>query len=333
MIFIRPRSSPPIFPSCRTVEFFMTQISFQLKPVPPFRLDLTAWVLRRRADNLWDRWDGQAYRRILVLQDQPIEVTVSQTGPPARPKLDITVTGSRLASETESFLTATINRMLGLQIDLGKFYRFARKDPLLKGLTQKFQGVKPPRFPTVFEALVNGITCQKFTLTAGIRMLNRVVTTWGVPLSGSAISARAFPRPVDLAGLKMETLRKLGFSRQKAGALIDLARMVTDDRLNLESLESMDDEGALEKLQQLRGVGRWTAEYALLRGLGRWHIFPGDDVGVRNRLQRWLNLRKALDYEGVRRILRRWQPYGGLIYFHLLLTGLDEGGYLHPLYP
>ena len=191
--------------------------------------------------------------------------------------------------------------------------------------------MKPPRFPTVFEALVNAIACQQFTLTSGIRMLNRVVTTWGVPLSGSAISAHAFPRPEDLAGLEMETLRNLGFSRQKADALIDLARTVIEGRLNLENLESMDDEGALEKLQQLRGVGRWTAEYALLRGLGRIHIFPGDDVGVRNRLQRWLNLRKPLDYEGVRRIMRRWQPYGGLIYFHLLLTGLDEGGYLNPL--
>ena len=311
----------------------MSEISFQLKPVPPFRLDLTAWVLRRRTDNLWDRWDGQVYRRVLVLQGKPVEVGVRQIGPPAKPKLDITAAGPRLASGATSFLTTNLNRMLGLQIDLGNFYRFAGKDRLLKGLAQRFQGMKPPRFPTVFEALVNAIACQQFTLTSGIRMLSRVVTTWGVPLSGAAISAHAFPRPEDLAGLREETLRNLGFSRQKAAALIDLARTVSEGRLNLENLESMDDEESLEKLQELRGVGRWTAEYALLRGLGRFHIFPGDDVGARNRLQRWLNLRKPLDYEGVRRIMRRWQPYGGLIYFHLLVTGLDEGGYLNPLYP
>jgi DNA-3-methyladenine glycosylase II len=304
-------------------------MSFQLKPLPPFRLDLTAWVLRRRVDNIWDRWDGQVYRRILILRGQPVEVRVSQSGPPARPKLGITATGPRLALETKPFLTETLNGMLGLQIDLGKFYRFAGKDRLLKGLVQRFRGMKPPRYPTVFEALVNAIACQQFTLTSGIRMLSRMVSAWGVPLSGSAISAHAFPRPADLAGLEMDALRNLGFSRQKAGALIGLSRMITDASLNLEDLEEMDDEGALEKLQELRGVGRWTAEYALLRGLGRFHIFPGDDVGVRNRLQRWLNLREPLDYEGVRRILNRWEPYGGLIYFHLLLTGLDEGGYLN----
>ena len=312
-------------------EARLSEISFQLKPRPPFRLDLTAWVLRRRIDNTWDRWDGQVYQRVLILRGKPMEVRVSQSGPPAKPKLDITATGPRLASEAKPFLTEGFNRILGLQIDLGEFYRFAGKDRLLKGLAQRFQGMKPPRFPTVFEALVNAIACQQFTLTSGIRMLSRMVTAWGVPLSGSAISAHAFPRPADLAGLEMEALRKLGFSRQKAGALIDLSRMITDGRLNPENLEAMDDEGALENLQQLRGVGRWSAEYALLRGMGRFHIFPGDDVGVRNGLRRWLNLREPLDYEGVRRILKRWEPYGGLIYFHLLLTGLDEGGYLNPL--
>jgi len=311
----------------------MTQISFHLKPLPPFRLDLTTWVLRRRDHNLWDRWDGQIYRRILVLQDKPVEVAVRQTSPPLEPKLHITATGPRLGPETKSVLTAMLNKVLGLQVDLGKFYRFASRDSQLKGLAQKFRGMKPPRFPTVFEAAVNAIACQQFTLTSGIRMLNRLISTCGVALSGSQVSGHAFPRPADLAGLKMDTLRNLGFSRQKAGALLDLACMVTDGSLDLEGLGSMDDEGALEKLKQLRGVGRWTAEYILLRGLGRLHIFPGDDVGVRNRLHRWLNLRKPLDYEGVQRILRRWQPYGGLIYFHLLLTGLDEGGYLNPLSP
>ena len=66
----------------------MSEISFPLKPVPPFRLDLTAWVLRRRTVNLWDRWDGQVYRRILVLRDKPVEVRVRQIGPPAKPKLE-----------------------------------------------------------------------------------------------------------------------------------------------------------------------------------------------------------------------------------------------------
>jgi hypothetical protein len=77
-----------------------------------------------------------------------------------------------------------------------------------------------------------------------------------------------------------------------------------------------------------RGVGRWTAEYVLLRGLGRVHVFPGDDVGARNNLRRWLRLKRTLDYEGVRRVLARWSSHAGLVYFHLLLDRLAEAGYL-----
>ena len=89
-------------------------------------------------------------------------------------------------------------------------------------------------------------------------------------------------------------------------------------------------EAALARLTGLRGVGRWTAEYVLLRGLGRLHLFPGDDIGARNRLRRWLHLREPLDYERVRRLLRRWRPYAGLVYLHMLLDGLAEAKLVSP---
>jgi DNA-3-methyladenine glycosylase II len=64
----------------------------------------------------------------------------------------------------------------------------------------------------------------------------------------------------------------------------------------------------------------------LLRGLGHWSIFPGDDLGARRGLQTWLHLTEPLDYESIRRILTRWHPYAGPLYFHFLLAGLAEQG-------
>lgn len=90
----------------------------------------------------------------------------------------------------------------------------------------------------------------------------------------------------------------------------------------MEAWEALDNHAAVERLLELRGIGRWSAEYALLRGLGRLDVYPGDDVGARNNLRRWLGLCKPLDYEGVRRITNRWQPYAGLVYFHMLLDRL-----------
>ena len=84
---------------------------------------------------------------------------------------------------------------------------------------------------------------------------------------------------------------------------------------------------------QLRGVGRWTAEYVLLRGLGRLDIFPGNNVGARKKLAQFLRKKKPLDYEGVRRAVAAWQPYAGLVYFHLLLARITMAGWLcaHPV--
>ena len=83
----------------------------------------------------------------------------------------------------------------------------------------------------------------------------------------------------------------------------------------------------------MRGVGRWSAEYALLRGLGRLHVVPGDDVGARNNRARRLGIAGRLDYNAVREAVAPWQPYAGLVYFHLLLANLAERGLIDALEP
>jgi len=306
----------------------MRRSTFYLEPTSPFRLDLTVWTLRRRPDNAVDRWDGQAYRRVLPLPAGPVEVIATQIGPPTAPRLKVSVDGDLPRSGVKKAVTAALARLLGLSVDLTVFCQFAGRQPRLGKLVRRFQGMKPPRFATVFECAVNAIACQQVTLTLGIRLLNRLAENYGPAFSASAGVVHAFPRPGDLAGLSPPDLRRLGFSRQKGQAMIDLARSIVAGRLDLEELAELPDDEAAERLRALRGVGRWTAEYVLLRGLGRTHIFPGDDVGGRNNLARWLHRTEPLDYEGVRLALARWRSYGGLIYFHLLLERLETAGYL-----
>jgi DNA-3-methyladenine glycosylase II len=306
----------------------MSRSTFHLAPVPPFRLDLTVWTLRRRPDNAVDRWDGQTYRRVLPLAAGPVEVVVTQVGQPEAPQLRVSVEGQPPHSPVKTPVASALGRLLGLHIDLAAFYRFATRQGRLGELARRFRGMKPPRFATVFESLITAIACQQVTLTLGIRLLNRLAANYSPMLQQGDDAAYAFPRPDDLAGLGPEELRRLGFSRQKGHAMIDLARSIIEGRFDPDELAELPNEEAVLRLRSLRGVGRWTAEYVLLRGLGRTNIFPGDDVGGRNNLQRWLRLAGPLDYEGVRRTLARWQRFGGLIYLHLLLGRLEEAGYL-----
>ncbi len=314
----------------------MQYISFDLEPVPPFRLDLTVWAIRRRPDNRIDLWDGTTYRRALVLRDGPVAVSVTQNGAPDAPRLRVGASGARLGPAAPREVTTALERLLGLRIDLTDFYRLASADPRLGNLAQRFRGLKPPRFPTAFEALVNAIACQQITLTLGIRILSTLAAVHGAPaivadtVEGGAVTLHALPGPADVVDLGDDALRPIGFSRQKTRALVEAGRAVVEGRLDLDSLAMLDDATAVARLRELRGVGRWTAEYVLLRGLGRTNVFPGDDVGARKNLERWLGAAAPLDYDGVQRVVAGWQPHAGLVYFHLLLERLATQGLLAP---
>lgn len=316
-----------------------SSFSFTLRPVPPFRLDLTVWTLRRRPENILDRWDGQTYRRALSLDANAstgspiIELAVEQISPPARPRIRVTATGPNCTSALQPILRATLERMLGLTINLRPFYSFAAKQKPLRPLISSFTGFKPPRYPTVFEALLNAISCQQVSLDVGMMLLNRLVESFGRaastnPSAHACPPGRACPSPADLAGISPGMLRAFGYSQNKERAILELSRSVASGELNLESLHQLDDAVALEKLLAIRGIGRWSAEYALLRGMGRLNIFPGDDVGGWNNLKKHLRLRARPDYAKTRKLIAPWKNYAGLLYFHFLLDGLRIRGVL-----
>jgi len=276
-----------------------------------------------------DRWDGETYKRVLAVRGKPVLTSVAQSGSVDTPRLEITISADYLPKSAKTAVTSALERLLGLHIDLRSFYQAAAEDSRLHELASRFRGLKPPRFPTLWEGFVNGIACQQFSLTVGILLLSRIAALYGLP-SGKDATQHAFPRPEELAAAAPESLRSLGFNGAKTRELIALGKEIASGQLDLESFANLDNGNAMSRLLELQGVGRWTAEYILLRGMGRTDVFPGDDIGARNNLARWLHLRKPLDYSRVMRAIGKWKPYGGLIYFHLLLDSLDRAGYLQP---
>jgi DNA-3-methyladenine glycosylase II len=305
------------------------KISFVMEPVPPFSLELTVWTLRRRPDNEIDRWDGRVYSRIFLLDSTPVRVSVSQEGGRDQPRLQVTVAAEVTDPRVfQTEIAAILEWVFGLGKDFTDFYSLPDRDGRLRPLLEQFVGTRPPRFPTLFEALVNAIACQQLTLHLGIILLNRLARGHGMACKKGETVLHAFPRPEDLAALAPEDLRLLGFSRNKGLAIVSLAEGIVSGKIELEGLKELNDSEGVRSLSRLRGVGRWSAEYVLLRGLGRTNVFPGDDVGAQKSLQQFLGLDHKLDYQQIRRITSSWQPYAGLIYFHFLLSKLKKQGYL-----
>jgi DNA-3-methyladenine glycosylase II len=300
---------------------------FELRPRPPFRLDLTAWALRRREQNAIDTWDGRTYRRALLIAGRPIVVAVTQSGGTDAPRLEVQVSGQRRASFTQATVTEALTRLLGLELDLSGFYTRAAADPALAPLAARYRGVKAPRFPTPFESLVNAVACQQLSLAAGLTVLSRLTAA----ASPAAAGLHPFPAPQDVLQLSVPALKQMGFSERKVHTILHLARAAASGEFELERLESLDDGEIVRALVQHPGIGRWSADYVLLRGLGRLHVFPQADIGALNGLRRFLTAAGSDDDPAA--ALARWQPDAGTLYFHLLLRSLQERGTLPPEAP
>ena len=208
-------------------------------------------------------------------------------------------------------------RLLGLDIDLSDFYARSARDSALNELAERYRGVKPPRFPTIFECLLNAVACQQLSLAAGLTLLSRLAATAGAP----AGALYTFPAPTDVLGLPRSALRTLGFSERKAETILELAAAAAAGELELEALEPLGDAAVVEALVRRRGIGRWSADYVLLRGLGRLHVFPQSDVGALKGLRSFLAAAGRAD--DPRAALALWASDAGLVYFHLLLRGLE----------
>jgi DNA-3-methyladenine glycosylase II len=191
-----------------------------MRPVAPFRLDLTVWALRRRPRNAIDRWDGTTYRRVILLEDMPTELAVRQAGSIAAPNLIVTASPSPGTSAASRRMRSLVAQLLGIRIDLTDWYATAAHDARLGPLAERFRGMKPPRFPTVFEAVVNAFACQQLSLEVGLELLNRLAALCGVRAGTDSGLRFAFPPAQPIARLSPEQCQAIGLSRQKTHALL-----------------------------------------------------------------------------------------------------------------
>lgn len=296
-------------------------------PDAPFRLDLTVWALRRTPGNRIDAWDGRRWQRSLLIGDAWVSIEVEQTGPVDMPVLAVRCIGVDLDDAAQvRTLECLLRATLGIDRSMDGFAHRAARDALLAPLAARFRGLRPPRFPDLFEALANAVACQQVSLASGLSLLSKTATRLAPP-SLHPNAPPPFPRPRDVLDAGIPVLRNLGWSQRKADYLLGCAKALADGELNVAELEAAPDAQAQQILSRLRGIKRWSAQYVALRGLGRLAVLPVDDVGAHKHLALWLGTPR-LDADAMQELARRWQPDAGMVYFMLLLKRLDDQGLL-----
>lgn len=119
-------------------------------------------------------------------------------------------------------------------------------------------------------------------------------------------------KAANLTRFSVDQLRSVGLSPQKASYVADLARKVTDGTVDLRRIGRLPDEGIVEELTRVKGIGRWTAQMFLIFSLGRLDVFPHDDLGVRVAIRNRYGLAELPDRRTALAIAAPWRPYASV---------------------
>ena len=302
----------------------MNTLTRRLRPAAPFDFDLTAgyhtyFQGRSGADTL----AGGVYRRLLDLDGGRRALAgIRAAGSADAPELTLELRGDDLAAGDGDCAAAQVGRMLGIGQDLAPFYTLAESDEALAGLIREFRGLHLPCTATLFEALVLAVLGQQ--ISAGVaRMLRlRLIQRFGAPMPGDGEVYYAFPRPEAILEASLEELRELKLTRRKAEYVHGIAAAALEP--GWAALDGQPDDDIVRRLTGLRGVGHWTAQWALLRGLARPDALPLGDLALRRGVSRlWRGGEPVTDAQ-VAELAESWRPWRGYATAYLF-AGLRMG--------
>jgi DNA-3-methyladenine glycosylase II len=191
-----------------------------------------------------------------------------------------------------------------------------RRDPVLAVAIKRIGacGMAARQHSDHLTALVRSIVGQQLSSKAAATIFGRFRALF----PDGAIAASA------ISALDEATLRGVGLSGQKVGYLRDLCARIEDGRLRLDDLETLPDEDVIERLTEVKGFGRWTAEMFLMFRLHRPDILPVGDLGILTAVQRLYRLRQRPKPERLTKIGEAWRPYRSVACWYLWETLKSE---------
>lgn len=159
---------------------------------------------------------------------------------------------------------------------------------------------RDPTMRDLFQSLLRSIVFQQLSGKAAGTIYERLQGLFG----GAGV------RPEVLLELDHAALRGAGLSRNKILAVRDLAAKTLEGVVpSLGELQRLDDEAVIERLVQVRGIGRWTVEMLLMFRLGRPDVLPVDDLGVRKGYMLTYRLDRMPRPAEMRIHAERWRPW------------------------
>jgi AraC family transcriptional regulator of adaptative response / DNA-3-methyladenine glycosylase II len=277
------------------------RLAFDLAYRPPYDWDAMLEFLARRAIAGIENVEGREYRRtIRIVRRGQAHAGAIRVSPLAKRSAVRVVVSESLARVLPSVL-GRVKHLFDLSCHPDQVA--AALGPLARN-----PGLRLPGCVDGFELAVRAILGQQVTVAAATRIAHRLVERYGETLEGDADLSRLFPSASALAAADPSDIAACGIIASRARAISSLAKEVDAGRLSLDRTAPLD--ATIAALQDIAGIGPWTAQYIAMRALGWPDAFPHPDVAAM----------KAMSQKSAAAALRfaeQWRPWRAYALIHL----------------
>ena len=215
-----------------------------------------------------------------------------------------------------------VERILSLDVDGRGFPEVGERDPVVGELQARYPGLRPVCFYSPYEAAAWALIGQRIRIVQAAKIKARMARELGPSVEVHGGIEYAFPGPERLAaleGFQGLTLRKVEYLRR-------LGREASEGKLDAARLRSLPEEEALGRLEELSGIGPFSAGLILLRGAGTPDLLPLREPRLGRAVAMAYGLDEPPSGQELERLALRWRPYRTWVTLHLRAMLEEETG-------
>jgi DNA-3-methyladenine glycosylase II len=276
-----------------------------------FSFDMNFQFLQRSPKELLHRVEEHSVVKLLRQGEEYVLFRVR----PADDHLVIEFLNGLPSTSMRAFVMEYVKEWFDLYSDLKPFYERVAKDKLIGELTRIYYGYRIIGQPDLFESLVWAVLGQQINLAFAYTLKQRFVEQFGEKLVWDEQAYYMFPEARAIAELNDDHLLPLQFSRQKSRYTVGIAEAFASGEVSKEKLKGLPLQEAKERLMKIKGVGNWTANYALMKTFRYPDAFPLEDAGIHNAIKNLKKLQRKPTLDEVKRIFKKykgWEAYATL---------------------
>lgn len=298
----------------RSLFYRMDDTTIRLAQPPLFSFGECRWFLDRNYDDCLHTLQPGALLKAVHTGEQLLLANITEH----QNELRATIVQGENSERNRVFLTNYVREWFDLDRNIEPFYELLAKDERTAYMRSRYRGLRLMGIPDLFEALCWCIIGQQINLSFAYTLKRRLVERYGVSLEFEETAHYVFPTCHVLAEATVEELQAMQFSRQKASYIIGVARAFANGTISRHRLTELPDvEAKRQALTSLKGVGIWTANYALMKSLREQSCIPHGDVGLLKALVAHGVIQNRKETEGIHRYFEQYKGWESYVVVYL----------------